>query len=137
MNLKAYFIRRFLLIIPTFLGVTLIVFAMTRFVPGGPVDRMIQEAQQLSANEGGGGGIPGGASALSQSQIDELKAYYGFDKPWYISYAQWIGKVLRGDLGYSSRYGDPVWNLIKMPFLAMLLVLPYLFYWLLNLKSSH
>ena len=111
--MKAYFIRRFLLIIPTFLGVTLIVFAMTRFVPGGPVDRMIQEAQQLSANGGGGGGVPGGASALSQSQIDELKAYYGFDKPWYISYAQWLGKVFKGDLGYSSRYGDPVWELIK------------------------
>ncbi|MDX2501159.1 MAG: ABC transporter permease, partial [Deltaproteobacteria bacterium] len=38
--MTAYFIRRILLIIPTFLGITILVFTITRFVPGGPIERM-------------------------------------------------------------------------------------------------
>jgi ABC-type microcin C transport system permease subunit YejB len=45
--MTAYFIRRFLLIIPTFLGITIMVFIVTRFVPGGPIERIIAEAQQM------------------------------------------------------------------------------------------
>ena len=45
--MTAYFIRRTLLIIPTFIGITLLVFAITRFVPGGPIERMIAEAQRM------------------------------------------------------------------------------------------
>ncbi|WCH34936.1 hypothetical protein ONZ60_17825 [Aeromonas salmonicida] len=41
-----------LLIIPTFLGITLLVFSITRFVPGGPVERMLLQAQ-VSQNETG------------------------------------------------------------------------------------
>ena len=41
--MTAYFIRRTLLIIPTFIGITLMVFTITRFVPGGPIERMIAE----------------------------------------------------------------------------------------------
>jgi microcin C transport system permease protein len=50
---------------------------------------------------------------LSDEQIEELKRYYGFDKPVLISYAQWLGKVMRGDLGVSTRYYDPVWGMIR------------------------
>ncbi len=39
--MTAYFIRRFLLIVPTFIGITLVVFLVTNFVPGGPVEREI------------------------------------------------------------------------------------------------
>ncbi|CAJ1785479.1 hypothetical protein PI860_03625 [Aeromonas salmonicida subsp. salmonicida] len=48
----SYFLRRMLLIIPTFLGITLLVFSITRFVPGGPVERMLLQAQ-VSQNETG------------------------------------------------------------------------------------
>ena len=48
----SYFLRRMLLIIPTFLGITLLVFTITRFVPGGPVERMLLQAQ-VSQNETG------------------------------------------------------------------------------------
>jgi microcin C transport system permease protein len=50
---KSYFLRRFLLIPPTLLGITFLVFAITRFVPGGPMDRMLQQA---AGNAEGGGG---------------------------------------------------------------------------------
>ena len=49
---KGYFIRRLLLIPPTLIGITLIVFGITRFVPGGPMDRMLQEASR-GADQGG------------------------------------------------------------------------------------
>jgi microcin C transport system permease protein len=114
--MTAYFIRRFLLIIPTFIGITILVFTITRFVPGGPIERIIAQAQQMQTLEGRG---PTGSSSeaqtqpLSEEQIEELKKYYGFDKPILVSYFQWLGKVLRGDLGVSTRYYDPVWSMIK------------------------
>src|SRR5262249_55831851 len=40
----SYFLRRLLLIVPTFIGVSLLVFALTRLVPGGPIERMLNEA---------------------------------------------------------------------------------------------
>jgi len=64
--MTAYFIRRILLIIPTFIGITLMVFAITRFVPGGPIERMIAEAQRMQV-EGGRGGGGGGDSPTSRS----------------------------------------------------------------------
>ena len=48
MEMTSYFIRRFLLIIPTFVGITLLVFAVTRLVPGGPIERALNEALQSS-----------------------------------------------------------------------------------------
>jgi microcin C transport system permease protein len=113
--MTAYFIRRFLLIIPTFIGITIMVFIITRFVPGGPIERIIAQAQQMPTIQGAG---PRATTAeqtqpLSEEQIEELKKYYGFDKPVLVSYFLWLGKVLTGDLGTSTRYYDPVWGMIK------------------------
>ncbi|MFB1035325.1 MAG: hypothetical protein QMC38_08245, partial [Sinobacterium sp.] len=58
----------------------------------------------------------GASSALSESQLNELKEYYGFDKPVMQSYIIWLGKVLRFDLGESTRYNEPVWDIIKERF---------------------
>jgi len=114
--MTAYFIRRLLLIIPTFLGITIMVFVITRFVPGGPIERVIAQARQMQTMEGGsrvGGTTEEQTQPLSDDQIAELKQYYGFDKPVFISYFLWLGKVLRGDLGTSTRYYDPVWSMIR------------------------
>ena len=115
--MTAYFIRRLLLVIPTFLGITIMVFAITRFVPGGPMERIISEARQMQATGGGramsGPGGGGAGQPLSPEQIEKLKVYYGFDKPLLTSYVLWLGKVLKGDLGRSTRYYDPVWDMIK------------------------
>jgi len=114
--MTAYFIRRFLLIIPTFIGITIMVFTITRFVPGGPIERIIAQAQQMRSFEGRSSiGLTAEEQTqpLSQEQIQELKKYYGFDKPILVSYFLWLGKVVRGDLGVSTRYYDPVWNMIR------------------------
>ena len=80
MGTTSYFVRRFLLIIPTFLGITLLVFTVTRFVPGGPIEQMLNQAmlaggdrsQALSSSRSAGG------SVLSEAQLQQLRAYYGF-----------------------------------------------------------
>jgi microcin C transport system permease protein len=106
--LRSYFFRRLLLIIPTFIGATLIVFSMTRFVPGGPVERMMMEASAMSM-EGGG---QRQSMTLSARQIEQLKVFYGLDKPIPQAYVEWIGNVLTGELGKSTRYFMPVWDMI-------------------------
>ncbi|WP_421226854.1 ABC transporter permease subunit, partial [Aeromonas jandaei] len=108
----SYLLRRTLLIIPTFLGITLLVFTVTRFVPGGPVERMLMQAQ-VSQHEGGRSGGSKGAQALSDEQIEELKAFYGLDKPMLVAYWEWLQKLAVLDLGDSTRYYEPVWDLIK------------------------
>jgi microcin C transport system permease protein len=105
-----------LLIVPTFLGITVLVFAITRVVPGGPIERMMLQAQQMQAKDGGrSAGSTGDRQRqpLSAEQIQVLKAYYGFDKPIWVSYSQWLIKVLSGDLGVSTRYYEPVWEMIR------------------------
>lgn len=114
--MTAYFIRRFLLIIPTFLGITLVVFAVTNFVPGGPVERQIMRYRAAAMSEGGGGAGAAGTVTLPEDAIQEIRRYYGFDKPLHIRYAQWLWKVLHLDLGNSYVYQDPVWDVIKSRF---------------------
>ena len=83
--MRDYFIRRLLLIPPTLLGVTIIVFAITRIVPGGPLERAIMESQQFNAASAVGQ-VAGQGMALSDAQLQKLREYYGFDKPILISY---------------------------------------------------
>ena len=113
--MTGYFARRFLLIIPTFLGITLAVFVMMHFVPGGPVERQIMRFKMALTTEGGASG-----TALSidipEDAIEEMRRYYGFDKPVHIRYALWLWNLLHLDLGRSYVYQDPVWDVIKSRF---------------------
>jgi len=114
--MTAYFIRRLLMVIPTFIGITIMVFTITRFVPGGPIERIISDTRAMQSGQSGSSSAlsgPGGGQPLSEEQIQKLKAYYGFDKPILESYVIWLGKVLKGDLGQSTRYYDPVWDMIR------------------------
>ena len=115
--MTSYFIRRFLLIIPTFLGISIVVFVIMHFVPGGPVEQQILRFKMAIAQEGGVGS--GGAlisESLPEGAIEELRRYYGFDKPVHIRYATWLWNVLHLDLGQSYIYHQPVWDVIKSRF---------------------
>ena len=105
-----YFLRRLLLVIPTFLGITLAVFLVTQFVPGGPVERRILQ-YQMSAQATGRS-----VEALPEDAIQQIREYYGFDKPVHIRYATWLGNLARLDLGNSYVYQEPVWDVIKSRF---------------------
>ena len=111
--MTGYFVRRFLLIIPTFLGITMAVFLVMNFVPGGPVERQIMQYKMSLAQRGGGRSTD---VDIPQEALDEMRRYYGFDKPVHIRYAQWLWKVVHLDLGRSYVYQDPVWDVIKSRF---------------------
>ena len=108
--MATYFLRRVLLIVPTFLGITLAVFLVTQFVPGGPVERRILQYRMSAVSSGRG------AEALPEDAIEQIRAYYGFDKPVHVRYALWLGNLARFDLGHSYVYQEPVWDVIKSRF---------------------
>ena len=91
--MREYFIRRFLLIPPTLLGVTFIVFAITRAVPGGPLARALQEAQK--ATEGGGSTSAQMGGGANDEAEEEAEEEYGYDKPVPVAYLQWLGVTPR------------------------------------------
>ena len=111
--MMSYLLRRLLLVVPTFIGITLLIFALTRFVPGGPVERMLLSLQMQGASETGGtSSVTDGNNALSEDQIAELNAFYGLDKPVFEAYYDWLTKLVVLDLGESTRYYEPVWDMI-------------------------
>jgi len=104
-NMRAYIIRRLLLIIPTVFMVSIIIFFLVRFIPGSIVDAMV--GQQMM---GGGGSV-----ALDRAVIEhEL----GLDVPILTQYGRWIGVwpgedgsfsgIFQGDLGTSLWKDTPV-----------------------------
>ncbi|HEY7446710.1 MAG TPA: ABC transporter permease subunit, partial [Vicinamibacterales bacterium] len=105
-----YFLRRLLLVIPTFLGITLAVFVVTQFVPGGPVERRIMQYQMGATASG----RP--VEALPEDAIQQIREYYGFDKPVHVRYALWLRNLAHLDLGNSYVYQESVWDVIKSRF---------------------
>lgn len=107
-----YFLRRMALVIPTFIGITILIFAITRLVPGGPVERILATMQFNSSETSQVSTDIGASSALSDDQIAQLNAFYGLDKPVFQAYWEWLTKLLRLDFGESTRYYEPVIDMI-------------------------
>jgi microcin C transport system permease protein len=115
--MTTYFLRRLLLVVPTFVGITLAVFVIMHFVPGGPVERQIMRYRMAAMLEGGASPSLGRMdTSLPEDAIEEIRRYYGFDKPVHVRYVQWLWNVVRLDLGNSYIYQDPVWDVIKARF---------------------
>lgn len=116
--MTTYFVRRFLLTIPTLLGVTLIVFLITRIVPGGPLERRIMEYRMASVQGGGGGGttVVDSTTMIPESALKELKKTFNLDKPAPVAYLIWLKRVLQLDLGDSFYFQEPVWDMITQRF---------------------
>jgi len=92
-----YVIRRLLLMIPTFLGATLLVFIILQMAPGGPLEKTIMQIQMGGSQGGGEGGASSGTSSsgsgtlLPKRALKELERFYGFDKPIWQRYLIWLG----------------------------------------------
>lgn len=118
--MAAYFIRRFLLIIPTFLGITLITFVILQVVPGGPLERELLKLRMGSTVTGGevgpSGSNPTGGIEIPESAMEEMKKFYGFDLPIHMRYVRWLGNLIQLDLGKSYVFAEPVWDVIVSRF---------------------
>lgn len=84
-----YIIRRLLIMIPVLLGVSLIIFTMVRVIPGDPAI------------------ILAGPHA-NKEQVDQIRAQLGLDRHPVVQYFSFLGDLVQGDLGRSTRTGLPV-----------------------------
>ncbi|BEP46828.1 ABC transporter permease subunit [Variovorax paradoxus] len=78
-----FLLTRVSLLVPTFIGMTLLAFFLIRLVPGDPIETMA------------------GERGIDPERHAQLRAAYGFDKPVIVQYGIYIGRVLHGDLGKS------------------------------------
>jgi len=85
-----YIIQRMLLTIPMVFILLTVVFLLLRVMPGDPVSAML------------------GGRNISAEVLAEYRERLGFDRPIYVQYAEYLGGVVRGDFGESSRTGKPV-----------------------------
>jgi len=98
--MTTYIIRRLLLMVPTLLGTTIVVFAISRMAPGDPVSLSMGPGGMLDAQR---------AADVRQARMH----LYGLDKPVHVQYAIWLGRVARLDFGDSIKHHRPVIDLIK------------------------
>ena len=80
-------------IVLVLLGISFITFALVMLSPGDPVRQMIAGNEDI---------------IVSQQEIDALRAELGLDKPFVFQYLDWLGRALRGNLGFSYMVKKPV-----------------------------
>ena len=110
-----YFLRRLLLVVPTFLGITLVCFALTQFVPGGPVEQRLLQMRGLMGAEGAASAsaAKGGAASVTEAMRQDLMRHYGFDQPLHVRYKRWLVDDRLGLAMKSYHYTDKsAWQLI-------------------------
>jgi peptide/nickel transport system permease protein len=105
-DMRTYLYKRFLLMIPTLLGVALVTFLLIRVIPGDVVEL------RYSGDRG----------AVSQELLDKERARIGLDQPVWRQFATWIWGVARLDFGQSMWTGAPIWQEIKLRFALSLQV---------------
>jgi len=89
-----YIARRLISLIPVLLGVSIVVFSLIRLIPGDPVIIMLGEKARVE-------------------DIERVREEMGFNRPIPVQYVEWMGKILRGDLGTSIINRTPVMGELK------------------------
>ena len=92
-------VRRFLLMIPTLIAISIISFVIIQAPPGDFVSYYIDQLETLGER-------------VDESEIAALKERYGLSQPMYVQYFKWMAGLLRGDLGRSLQWNRPVAKLI-------------------------
>jgi len=107
--MKEYISKKLLLLIPTVLAITFLVFAMMRFIPGDPIYLLLGDM-------------------YDQRQADELRQAYGLDKPLLVQYVRWLARLTQGDWGQSVLTSRPVFQdvVTRLPISLELIVLSML-----------
>jgi peptide/nickel transport system permease protein len=84
-----YFLRRLLLVGPALLGVLFVTFALTRIIPGNPIDRVV-------------------GFFVTDERRAEIMREYGFDQPYHVQFVRYLRGLVHGDLGTSFLTSRPV-----------------------------
>jgi peptide/nickel transport system permease protein len=127
--MASYALQRLLLMIPTFIGVTLIGFFIMRLAPGDPAE--------LRAAGGLGGAAGAGISVEKRMAVDEAmaqwRAQYGLDRPLHVQYGIWMKNLLTLEFGESFKDNQPVWSKIveRLPVTIKLNVLSIMLVYLI------
>ncbi len=111
----AYFIKRLFLVIPTFLGITLVCFTLTQFVPGGPVEQQIMAMRGMSSEARGTATTTAAQGPLNVTEQfrKDLIRHYGFDQPLPVRYKRWLLDNRLGLSMKSYKFTDKTaWQLI-------------------------
>lgn len=112
-----YFLRRLAIIIPTLLGVTVVVFVIINMAPGGPIEQKLQQMRFGSGDAAEGGTKSRGATqGVSDEVLEALKKQYGFDKPMHMRYLLWLKNIATLNFGESFTYEEPVIDVITSKF---------------------
>ena len=95
----AYIIRRLMIMIPTLLGVSIIVFLMLHLTPGDPAELLMGER-------------------ASEEALQEIREHLGLNKPLYVQYGMFLKQLMQGDLGETIWTRQKVWIEVKQRFPA-------------------
>jgi peptide/nickel transport system permease protein len=101
--MQRYLLQRLALVVFVLLGVTLLVFLVTRLTPGDPARVLL-------------------GPRATDEQVARLRTSYGLDEPLYVQYVAWLGHIVRGDLGDSIQLHRPVVNEVAERFRGTLLL---------------
>ncbi len=109
--MQQYLIRRVLLMIPTLIIVTVIIFSMVRILPG---DVVLQQVSEYPA--------------YSEDEIEALRDKLGINRSWLAQYPEWLGGVVVGNLGTSLWSNDDIGALIidRIPVTLELAILAFI-----------
>ncbi len=97
-----YMLKKIVLMAPVLLFISIVSFSLIYIAPGDPAEII------LTSSSGG----------ADPAAVEEFRIKEGFDKPLYVQYLNWLGAVLRGELGYSYMSERPVSEAILQAFTA-------------------
>lgn len=95
--MTTYIIRRFLLLIPILIVISLISFSLIHLAPGDPAVVILRA---------------GGVQQITEEALAQVRQEMGLDDPFLVQYVRWMGRVLQMDFGKSVRTGTPVAELL-------------------------
>ncbi|MDS9470090.1 ABC transporter permease [Paracoccus sp. MBLB3053] len=115
-----YLLGRVLVMIPTLIVISILIFIIIELPPGDYFESYVQELKML--------GEP-----ANLQEIEELKARYRFDAPAPVRYLHWVGGMLHGDFGYSFEYRMPVNEVVgdRLWLTVLISVVTIVFTWIL------
>ena len=114
--------RRFLLILPTLFLVSIISFLVIQAPPGDYVSSYVARLEERG-------------EIIDQEIIEALRVRYGVNEPVFIQYGKWLFNLLRGDLGTSFDWGQPVKTLVaeRLPFSLLISITSLIFVYVVSI----